>query len=150
MNPWTFSEQVNISIPILLLKVAVMHTTFRFSYSNLSNSSILPKNELDRNSFALRATQKVGKQILLDVSLNYANSKSTNPQRNGGNENPLFAFTYYRPRHVDINYYTKNFIDPNGGYRGNSVTSNSRPLCVFKNRVSVCLKTIARKRKIIS
>ena len=93
-------------------------TTFRFSYSNLSNSSVLPDNSLDRNSFALRATQKVGKILNLDASVNYSSSKSTNPARNGSNENPLFAFIYYRPRHVDIPYYTSNYIDPAGGFRG--------------------------------
>lgn len=93
-------------------------TTFRFSYSNLINSSVLPQNSLNRNSFAFRATQKIGKILNLDASVNYSNLRSTNPQRNGSNENPLFAFTYYRPRHVDLNYYTKNYIDSGGGYRG--------------------------------
>lgn len=95
-------------------------TTFRFSYSNLINSSVLPDNSLNRNSFAIRATQKIGKILNLDASVNYSNLRSTNPARNGSNENPLFAFTYYRPRHVDIPYYTSDYIDPAGGYRGRS------------------------------
>lgn len=93
-------------------------TTFRFSYSNLVNTSVLPDNSLNRNSFTFRATQKIGRILNLDAGVNFTTSKSINPQRNGSNENPLFAFTYYRPRHVDIDYYTNNYIDPNGGYRG--------------------------------
>ncbi|RYZ63123.1 MAG: hypothetical protein EOP09_18220, partial [Proteobacteria bacterium] len=38
-------------------------STFRFSYSNLMNTSIMPNNSLTRNSFTLRATQKLGKII---------------------------------------------------------------------------------------
>jgi iron complex outermembrane recepter protein len=107
-------------------------TTFRFSYSNLHNSSVLPNNALDRNSFALRATQKVGKILSLDASVNYSNVKSKNPARNGSNENPLFAFTYYRPRHADISYYTNNYIDPAGGYRGRSDPANLDPYALSR------------------
>lgn len=107
-------------------------TTFRFSYSNLSNSSVMPQNSLNRNSFALRATQKIGKILNLDASVNYSNLRSTNPQRNGSNENPLFAFTYYRPRHVDLNYYTKNYIDSGGGYRGRSAPPTLDPYALSR------------------
>lgn len=33
-------------------------STFRFSYSNLNNNSVMPNNKMQRNSFNLRATQK--------------------------------------------------------------------------------------------
>ena len=120
-------------------------TTFRFSYSNLINSSVLPDNSLNRNSFAIRATQKVGKILNLDASVNYSNLRSTNPARNGSNENPLFAFTYYRPRHVDIPYYTSNYIDPAGGYRGRSDPPNLDPYAL--SRTAFRLFEDRRKRK---
>jgi iron complex outermembrane receptor protein len=94
------------------------NTTFRFSYSNLYNTSVLPDNGLKRNNFAVRATQKIGRALTMDVSVNYSDTKSDNPARNGSRNNPLFAFTYYMPRHVDLDYYIKNRIDPGGGYRG--------------------------------
>ncbi|HET7897851.1 MAG TPA: TonB-dependent receptor plug domain-containing protein, partial [Flavisolibacter sp.] len=103
------------------------NTTFRFSYSNLYNSSVMPENGMSRNNFALRATQKIGKILNLDASVNYANTKSDNPARNGSRNNPLFAFTYYEPRHVDLDYYTKNYIDPTGGYRGRTDPANKDP-----------------------
>jgi iron complex outermembrane receptor protein len=93
-------------------------TTFRFSYSNLNNTSVMPKNGMYRNSFALRATQKLSKAIMLDASVNYSNNKANNPERNGSRNNPLFAFSYYEPRQVDIGYYTSNYIDSLGGRRG--------------------------------
>lgn len=107
-------------------------TTFRFSYSNLSNSSVLPDNSLNRNNFALRATQKVGKILNLDASVNYSNTKSTNPARNGGNENPLFAFTYYRPRNADLMYYVNNYIDSTGGYRGRTNAATLDPYALSR------------------
>jgi len=96
------------------------NSTFRFSFSNLDNPSVLPNNSLKRNSFTIRATQKIAKIINLDASVTYSNTKSLNPARNGSRNNPLFAFSYYIPRHVDLDYYTKNYIDPEGGYRGNA------------------------------
>ena len=120
-------------------------TTFRFSYSNLINSSVLPDNSLNRNSLALRVTQKIGNILNLDGSVNYSILRSTNPGRNGSNENPLFAFTYYRPRNVDIDYYTKNYIDPAGGYRGNSDPPNLDPYGL--SRTAFRLFEDNRKRK---
>jgi iron complex outermembrane receptor protein len=102
-------------------------TTFRFSYSNLYNTSVLPDNSLNRNNFAIRATQKIGRALNLDASVNYSNTRSQNPARNGSRNNPLFAFTYYEPRHVDLAYYTQNYIDAGGGYRGRTDPANLDP-----------------------
>jgi iron complex outermembrane receptor protein len=91
-------------------------STFRFSYSNLYNNSVMPNNNLKRNSFDLRATQKISKSISLDASINYTNNSILNPIIQGGNNNPIFGFSYYMPRNADINYYLNNYIDPvNGG-----------------------------------
>ncbi|MBC7422888.1 MAG: SusC/RagA family TonB-linked outer membrane protein [Ferruginibacter sp.] len=92
-------------------------STFRFSYSNLSNNAVTPNNSLGRNSFNLRATQKLGSIINMDVSINYTMSTSKNPVANGGNSNPLFAFTYSGTRSTDLNYYANNYIDTTLGGR---------------------------------
>ena len=91
-------------------------STFRFSYSNLYNNSVVPNNNLKRNSFDLRVTQKVSNNISLDASINYTNNKIFNPIPQGGNYSPLFAFTYYMPRNAPIDDYLNNYTDPiNGG-----------------------------------
>ncbi len=93
-------------------------STFRFSYSNLYNSSVVPDNYLKRNSFSLRATQKISKFINLDATVNYTTNKILNPINQGGNNSPLFAFTYLAPRNADLNYYRTHYIDSaNGGLR---------------------------------
>lgn len=87
------------------------NSTFRFSYSNLYNTSVQPNNDLKRNSFALRATHKLTKFLSLDASVNYTNSRIKNPILQGGNNSPLFAFVYYMARNAPINYYRNNYID---------------------------------------
>ena len=108
-------------------------STFRFSYSNLINSSIMPNNSLTRNSFTLRATQKIGKIIDLDGSVNYSLVNSKNPMRNGSNENPLFQLIYYRPRHVDLPYYYSDYIDPTGGPKGRVNQATQDPYLLSRN-----------------
>jgi iron complex outermembrane recepter protein len=118
MRPWVANDPLQFfqTGKFINTNVAVEganeNTSFRLSYTNLDNSSILPGNELKRNTFAIRATQKVSKTISLDASVNYSLTNSLNPGRQGSRNNPLFAFTYYMPRHADITYYTQNYINP--------------------------------------
>ena len=92
------------------------NSTFRFSYSNLHNSSVMPNNRLDRNSFDLRVTHKISRVIGLDATVNYTTNDILNPIIQGGNASPLFAFSYLMPRNADINYYLHNYVDKvNGG-----------------------------------
>lgn len=92
-------------------------TTVRFSYTNSRNSSIQPNNSFNRNNFALRATQKIGKIIMLDASVNYANSLSRNPILQGGNSNMLFGLSYSNSRNYPIDYAIHNYIDTVKGGR---------------------------------
>ncbi len=90
--------------------------SFRISYSNLYNSTIMPGGaEMKRNNFNVRATQKIGKLFNLDVSADYTNSNNLNPIRQGGTFNPVFRFVYGRPRSFDIDYWVNNYESPNGG-----------------------------------
>lgn len=99
-------------------------STFRFSYSNLNNNSVMPNNNLFRNSFNLRATQKLGSAINMDVSVNYTQTKSENPEQNGGANNPLFAFTYSATRSTDLDYWADNYIDTALGGRKSGAAKN--------------------------
>lgn len=97
------------------------NTTFRFSYSRLDNSSVVPNNNLKRNNFGLRATQKISDLIDIDASVNYAVVDALNPIRQGGNDNPLFSMVYYLPRNFDTQYWVKegNYLDEVNGGRKN-------------------------------
>lgn len=90
--------------------------TFRFSYTNLYNTSVVPTNSFNKNAFALRVTQKLSNAISLDASVNYSDVKTTNPINQGGNNNPIFTFMYNAPRSAPISYYNTHYTDPvNGG-----------------------------------
>ncbi|MGN6436657.1 MAG: SusC/RagA family TonB-linked outer membrane protein [Agriterribacter sp.] len=92
-------------------------SSLRFSYSKNISTGVVPNgNELDRNNFFLRGTQKIGKIFNLDASVTYVNTKTDNPLRQVSNYNPLFRLTFFRPRSLDWNYYLGNYTDVvNGG-----------------------------------
>jgi iron complex outermembrane recepter protein len=90
-------------------------SSFRFSYSNNHSSGISPRNDFMRNSFNLRATQKLSSKISLDVSAIYAATDVDNPAINGGNQNLIFSAIYGMTRNYDVNYWKKHYIDPAGG-----------------------------------
>lgn len=101
--------------------------TFRASWTNLFNTSVMPNNSLNKNTFNLRATQKLSSFVSLDASITYSNVKTVNPiqqggggdiQSIGGQGNPVQDFVYLASRGADIKYYNKNYIDPvNGGIK---------------------------------
>lgn len=110
-------------------------TTFRFSYSNLGNTSATPNNELNRNSFNFRATHRPVKGVLLDVNTSYVQSKTQNPALQGGNA-VLYATSYGVPRNYDINYWMNNYVDTVlGGMTTRDISDASRAFWyIFQNR----------------
>ncbi|MGN6436655.1 MAG: SusC/RagA family TonB-linked outer membrane protein [Agriterribacter sp.] len=103
-------------------------TTFRLSYTNTKNNSVMPNNSFKRNVFNVRATQKINSWINLDATVTYANSDSRNPILQGGNSNPLFRFAYSNARHYDIDYYKNLYIDTvRGGMINGTGNPNSNP-----------------------
>jgi iron complex outermembrane receptor protein len=98
--------------------------SFRVSWTNLWNTSVMPGNSLDKNGFTLRATHKLSSVLSIDVSLNYTSVKIINPiqqggggdiQSLGGEGNPVQDFVYLAPRSADIAYYKHNYINPTAG-----------------------------------
>ncbi len=91
-------------------------TTVRFSYTKTSENGIVSTNKFDRNSFTLRATQKVGKFINMDFSINYAASNSKNPMQQGGQGSLLYRLAYSNSRNFPIDNLFQNYINKvNGG-----------------------------------
>jgi len=102
-------------------------STFRASWTNLWNTSVMPNNSMNKNAFTLRATHKLSSILSLDASVNYTSTKVINPiqqggggdiQSIGGQGNPVQDFIYLASRGADIGYYKHNYIDPvNGGVK---------------------------------
>ncbi len=127
-NPLDFFQTGKYINTNVAIEGGTEKSTFRFSYSNLYNNSVMPNNNLKRNSFDLRATQQVSKNISLDASINYTNNKILNPISQGGNDNPIFAFSYFAPRNADIDYYMSHYVDSiNGGRKAVGIGPNKDP-----------------------
>ena len=129
MRPWvannpldffTTGKFINTNVS---LEGANENTTYRFAYTNLNNSSVLPNNKLTRDALTLRVTREISKSISVDASVNYTMSNSFNPARQGSANNPMFAFTYYKPRNVDLMAYVDNNINP---VTGGALNSSNR------------------------
>lgn len=91
-------------------------TTVRFSYTKTSEQGIVSTNHFDRNSFTLRATQKIGKLVNMDFSINYAATDSKNPMQQGGQGSLLYRLAYSNSRGFPIDNLFANYIDKvNGG-----------------------------------
>lgn len=59
--------------------------TFRLSFANLANKSILRNSGLDRKTFNFTGSQKFGDKLKVDVMVNYVNEKFNNkPQLSDG------------------------------------------------------------------
>jgi len=93
--------------------------TFRLSYTNLNNSSVVPNNKLVKNSVALHVTQKLSNIFAIDGSVSYTNTFVKNPviQGGGGTSNPVGGFTYFMPRNAPISFYKQriNYVNKTQG-----------------------------------
>ncbi|SEN38305.1 iron complex outermembrane recepter protein [bacterium A37T11] len=91
-------------------------TTFRLSYSNSYAKGTTPKNKLDRNSIALRATHRMGNVVILDAGATYVHSNTLNPNRSSGDNSLMYGLNWGVPREYDLKYWSNHYLDPiNGG-----------------------------------
>ncbi|NIG57233.1 SusC/RagA family TonB-linked outer membrane protein [Chitinophaga sp. Cy-1792] len=94
--------------------------TFRLSYSHLDNNSVSPNNSFGRNSLSFKGSQTISKYLSADVGVTYANSKTLNPDRQGGDYtsyNIGRKWVYVFPRNYDPSYWgrAENYTGANGG-----------------------------------
>ena len=69
-------------------------STFRFSASDLRNNGLVPESGLNRNTFTLRGTSKLGNRLSVDVKANYVIEKAENrPSLSDTPENPGLVLT---------------------------------------------------------
>ncbi|AXY77984.1 SusC/RagA family TonB-linked outer membrane protein [Paraflavitalea soli] len=91
-------------------------SSFRFSYSNLYNNDIVPKSYLNRNTFTLRGTSKLGSQLNIDVRATYMNEYVKN--RPGLADDPSnIGFNFVGlANNVDQQVFEKGYQDQFGNY----------------------------------
>lgn len=86
-------------------------TTFYASASYKYNKGTVPNNTFSRFSFLGKASQKIGNNVKLDFSINFAQSQPRNAANNIGE---YFATGTF-PREYDVNKYKHLYKGPHGG-----------------------------------
>ncbi|MGC4034755.1 MAG: SusC/RagA family TonB-linked outer membrane protein [Chitinophagaceae bacterium] len=86
----------------LSIENATDKDNYRFSYSNTTNSGVIPKTDLQRHNLALNVEHKLNKDLRISTSLNYTRSSSTNVVAGNVGTNPLEDVIYLSPS-VNIN-----------------------------------------------
>ncbi|MDF2192445.1 SusC/RagA family TonB-linked outer membrane protein [Paraflavitalea sp. CAU 1676] len=91
-------------------------STIRFSYSNLYNNDIVPKSYLNRNTFTLRGTSKIGTKLNIDVRATYMNEYVKN--RPGLADDPSnIGFNFVGlANNVDQKVFEEGYQDQFGNY----------------------------------
>lgn len=78
--------------------------SFRLSFSDMTNESIVPNSSLDRQSVNLRATRQVSEKLFVDTKINYTLQKGKNRAQSGINFTSVASSLELIPRSVDLDW----------------------------------------------
>lgn len=93
-----------------------------FSFANSNSKGMMPENSYNRNTFSFRQNYNLfNNKLKIDVSINYVYAKNRNRPGGGTVMNPLFDL-YRAPVNIDMDYYRKNYVNPDGQWTSNDVT----------------------------
>lgn len=75
---------------------------YRVGMSNTMRKGVIPKNELNKTNFSIRAGGEIIKNLTLDAKLNYTYQKGQGrPEFSASGFNPIFALIY-TPRSINL------------------------------------------------
>jgi len=77
-------------------------TTFRLSYTNYDESSIMPNGRLLRNTFSFNGSYKVLNNLTVSASAQYVNTKGRGRNSTGYSDNIMSSFRQWFQTNVDI------------------------------------------------
>ena len=101
-------------------------SSFRLSYTNFSQTGVVPNSEMRKNSFSLNATQKLAKNLSVSANANFVHQYTRGRNGTGYNGNFLTSFRQWWEVNVDVKELkalyeatkrnvTWNMNDPLGG-----------------------------------
>ncbi|TXC78863.1 SusC/RagA family TonB-linked outer membrane protein [Luteibaculum oceani] len=101
---------------------------FRFGYTNLSQSGIIPNSSLERNTFTINSGRQLTEKLHMQVAGSYINTVTEGNARQGGN-NPstTIALINGLPRTISQEELQNNVVDEFGnpyGLDGNRTINN--------------------------
>ena len=88
----------------------------RMSYSNLTNRDIVPNSNMNRNTFMLKASGKLGNIITLDAKVNYINEVVNNRPALSDNPNNVGLSLIGIPANFDQHWLNEGYKDVYGNY----------------------------------
>lgn len=80
-------------------------TTARFSFTNLTNSWIIPNTGYNRNTVALSLTNKITPKLQISAKVNYTNKYSDNLPAIGYNSQSIMKFMMVLAPSTDMNWF---------------------------------------------
>ncbi len=96
---------------------ATDRSTFRFSFTNLNQTGVLPNSKLERTNLSLNATQNMTDNFRVMVGANYVKSSTLGRSGTGYNgENVFQGFNQWWQRQLDFERL-KNYKNPDGSQR---------------------------------
>ncbi len=86
---------------------------YRLSYTNLSQTGIVPNSQIKRNTISAKLNGKV-KRFSVSSSLNYVNNQGKGrPKTGGSSDNPVYNLVIWTQRQIDIDRL-RNYEAPDG------------------------------------
>lgn len=77
---------------------------YRFSYTNLNQTGMVPNTDLKRNQIGINTGYQIIPKLRVDVAMNWVNSGSKNRASYGAkNEDAIMRIFLFMPRNLDIN-----------------------------------------------
>ena len=105
-------------------------TNYRLSYTNISQTGVIPNSELDRNNIGLNVGSELSDKLRLDASFNIAVTKGAGrPTFGYTTGNVVWSFNQWFQRQLDMDKL-RDYRNPDGTFRSWNIRSatNLRPL----------------------
>jgi len=96
-------------------------TTFRFSYTNLDQSGVMPNSSLKKNNIIFSGTHKILPNLKLTTSANYVNTHGKGRPSTGYSDNIMSSFRQWYQVNVDLKMQEKLYKDT-----GRNITWNRK------------------------
>ncbi|MCB0570997.1 MAG: SusC/RagA family TonB-linked outer membrane protein [Phaeodactylibacter sp.] len=108
-------------------------TGFRFGFTNVNQSGVIPNSDLDRNSINLSVTQKLADRLTLGVNANLVYTDAKGRPEFGYSTragNPVNSFNQWFQRQLDVTRLA-DYKNPDGTFRSWNIRSPSDPTPLY-------------------
>lgn len=105
-------------------------TGFRFGFTNLNQTGVIPNSDLDRNSVNVSVRSKLAERLTFGVNANLIFTQGNGRPEFGYNgDNPVNSFNQWFQRQLDMDRL-KDYRNPDGTFRSWNIRSHTdtRPL----------------------